>query len=76
MGLRVVDAADHLPIQPADHRLLSVGGIGLDGLGQGGPSGQAAGFAAALCVEKKCSPKELDSAQLRATMAEHHALLE
>ena len=39
-------------------------------------SGQAAGFAAALCVEKKCSPKELDSAQLRATMAEHQALLE
>ena len=39
-------------------------------------TGQAAGFAAALCVEKKCSPKELDSAQLRATMAEHQALLE
>ncbi len=39
-------------------------------------TGQAAGFAAALCVTQKCSPKELDATTLRSTMAEHHALLQ
>ncbi|MBR4369637.1 MAG: FAD-dependent oxidoreductase, partial [Victivallales bacterium] len=39
-------------------------------------TGQAAGFAAALCMEHKCSPKSLDPNKLRATMAEHQALLQ
>ena len=39
-------------------------------------TGQAAGYAAALCVEEDCLPYLLNPKQLRRVMAEHRALLQ